>query len=152
MRSSSLILGLALCAAAASAAWSSEDPAAPASPTSPSSPVPATPAAEPTSARSATPPGTPAAAATVAGNSVAMAKPGTGKDAGTEQQIRELRSRGYRPENRGSTTVWCRTETTMGSRFETKKCATAEELDMAAQRGKDFKNTIENYGLPKGKP
>jgi hypothetical protein len=153
MRSSSLIFALALCVAAASAAWPSEDPPQPTpdspSPSaSPSSPVSAAPA-ESASEHSATAPG---ATAATAANAAAMAKPGSGKDAGTEQQIRELRSRGFKAENRNGTTVWCRTETTMGSRFTTKKCATADDLDMARQRGKDFTSTIQNYGLPKGKP
>jgi hypothetical protein len=63
-------------------------------------------------------------------------------------QIRELRARGYKAENRNGTTVWCRTEAPIGSRFESKKCATAAELDMAAGRSKEFTDTIKNYGLP----
>jgi hypothetical protein len=148
MRRSSMILAVTLSVGAMPAAWSSEDPAPP---------TPASAAAESTAAPQPTSAAPGAAAgvtipATQAANTAADAKPGSGKEAGTEVQIRELRSRGYKAENRNGTTVWCRTETTMGTRFETKKCATADDLDMARQRGKDFTSTIQNYGLPKGKP
>jgi hypothetical protein len=140
MRSSLLFLSMALGLCAASLAWSSEEPpATPAATAAPAS-APASPA-QPAAVPTATAPGT-----------ISPAQPGSGKDAGTEVQVKELRSRGYKAENRGSTTVWCRTETPLGTRFETKKCATAEELDMAKQRGKDFVSTIQNYGLPKGAP
>jgi hypothetical protein len=150
MRFDLMVLAMSLGIGAVSTAWSSEEPPAtqpPAAPaaTAPSSAV-STPATQPSIGTAA------GAAASAAPETIPDAKPGSGKEAGTEVQIKELRSRGYKAENRNGTTVWCRTETSLGTRFETKKCATADDLDMAKQRGKDFTSTIQNYGLPKGRP
>jgi hypothetical protein len=147
MRFDLMVLAMSLGIGVGSTAWSSEEPPA-------TQPPAATATAAPSSAVStpATQPLTGIPAGAAAPEASPDAKPGSGKEAGTEVQIKDLRSRGYKAENRNGTTVWCRTETTLGTRFETKKCATADDLDMAKQRGKDFVSTIQNYGLPKGAP
>jgi hypothetical protein len=53
-------------------------------------------------------------------------------------QDKSLRARGYKPETRGGTTVYCRKEAVLGSRFENKICRSAAELEHNSQAGKDM--------------
>jgi hypothetical protein len=53
-------------------------------------------------------------------------------------QDKSLRARGYKPETRGGTTVYCRKEAVLGSRFENKICRSAADLEHNSQAGKDM--------------
>jgi hypothetical protein len=141
---SSFFMAVALLCGASSASWADEP--TPTSPTSPASATPAQPGnAAPASATSTLSAAAPATA------EAPSAKPGSGKDPGTEQQKRMMLARGYKQETRDGVTRYCRMEGSLGTRFETKHCATAEEMDAATQNGQDFYNSIKNYGIPKGK-
>jgi hypothetical protein len=50
-------------------------------------------------------------------------------DAEADKQLKRLKAAGYKPEMRGGEVVFCRREAQLGSRFETKKCSTAEVLE-----------------------
>ena len=45
---------------------------------------------------------------------------------------------GYKKKTQNGQTFYCRKETPIGSRFESERCETAEEMAMRAQQGKDF--------------
>jgi hypothetical protein len=152
MRSSSMMLAVTL-SGAISVAWSLEEPPAPAplpasataSPSAPSAAQPASVAQPNSNATAAT---APPASTT---SSASTAKPGGGNDSDAERRMRQIRARGYKAENHNGATMYCITEPSIGTKFPTKKCATAEELDTASQRGQDFQNSIKNYGNPKTK-
>jgi hypothetical protein len=69
-----------------------------------------------------------------------------------EAQTKRLRGQGYRPETRNGRLVYCRKETPLGSRFESKICGTADELDKAALNSKELVETIQrqNSMNPRG--
>jgi invasion protein IalB len=50
---------------------------------------------------------------------------------------RKMRSQGYKPEVQNGKTVYCRKRTESGSHFESKSCATSEQVLRAQQAGKD---------------
>ena len=58
-------------------------------------------------------------------------------------QTKRLRSQGYKPEVHSGRTVFCRKETQLGSRFETKLCGTTDELDKAALYGMEVTEAIQ---------
>jgi hypothetical protein len=66
-----------------------------------------------------------------------------GKDAELDMQIKRLRSQGYRPKVVGGTTVYCRSEPVLGSRFERQLCGTVEDLVKATQTSKDAVDSIQ---------
>ena len=91
----------------------------------------------------------PAATATTA-TPVATASPATAapatKTAAEIQaaaRIKRIRAQGYKPggEQNGQT-VWCRSETPMGSHIEKRTCRTPDEIDATAEAGKD---TVRDY-------
>ena len=70
----------------------------------------------------------------------------------SEEQAKRLRSRGYKPEVRNGNTLFCRKETALGSRFESKVCGTAADLDKATRNGKDLTESAQRNQLnPSGK-
>ena len=69
----------------------------------------------------------------------------------TAEQEKKWRSQGYKPEKRGETTMWCRRESTIGSRFEEKKCWTAETLEENERGSQHFVEELQHTSNPGGK-
>lgn len=69
-----------------------------------------------------------------------------------DAQAKRLRGQGYKPLTRNGEIVWCRKEATLGSRFTTPVCMSADDIDKASANGKDLVDTIQrqNYTTPKG--
>jgi hypothetical protein len=67
----------------------------------------------------------------------------TAADIQAAARIKRIRAQGYKPggEQNGQT-VWCRSETPMGSHIEKRTCRTADEIDATAEAGKD---TVRDY-------
>ncbi len=119
-----LIPSLALMGCVAGVPAFADEPAAPAAAASP-------PAAAATTATA------PATAPAATSTTVAAA------DAQAAARIRRIRTQGYKPsgEHDGQT-VWCRSETPIGSHLESKVCHTADQIDAIAQAGQD---TVRDY-------
>jgi len=103
----------------------------------------ATPAAVPASSTAAVPPEDAAAAEQAKADADAKAK----------AIDKRLRAMGYKPMNTNGTMRYCKSEQTLGSRFERQVCGTPEELDFAEQQGKETVRQIQqnNSSLPGGK-
>jgi hypothetical protein len=69
-----------------------------------------------------------------------------------DNQLKQILAKGYRPEARGSETVYCRKETPVGTRFPTKTCKTSVAILDMEQRSKDAaanaQRTTGNRPLP----
>jgi hypothetical protein len=100
-------------------------------PLPPPAPVQSTPVSSASPAAASTPP------------AASAAKTESPKQVDVEAQTKRLRGQGYRPETRNGRLLYCRKEILIGSRFESKLCGTADELDKAAQNGKDLVQTIQ---------
>jgi len=61
---------------------------------------------------------------------------------------KRLRSQGYKPEVRNGIKIYCRKETAIGSHFESKVCATPEQLAQASKDSQDalYKSQINRAG------
>jgi hypothetical protein len=81
----------------------------------------------------------PAAAQPAAAPDAVAANPGTVTDA----QIKQMRARGYTTAVRNGTTVFCKNSTEVGSRFPVSRCNTIDELNVAAQSGKEFTQSFQ---------
>jgi hypothetical protein len=66
--------------------------------------------------------------------------------AATEAEIKQMRSRGYKPVNRNGTLVFCRDEGELGSHFQRTRCSTLKQLKDAEQSGKEFVNSLQQQG------
>jgi hypothetical protein len=64
----------------------------------------------------------------------------------TDAQVKKYRSKGYKPVVHDGTTVFCRSEATLGSRLERQVCRTAEQLDEAAQASQDLTRDVQRGG------
>lgn len=84
-------------------------------------------------------------AASKAPLAAANASPSSLQDSANSQD-KSLRARGYKPESRGGTTVYCRKEAVLGSRFENKICRSAAELEHDSQAGKDMVQDMQRVG------
>jgi hypothetical protein len=89
-------------------------------------------------APAARPAAQPIAAQPAAGNSGTTATAQPGATPASVIRDRELRAQGYTAETHKGVTVYCRGEAPIGTRFEQKHCATAEDLEAAQQAGQDF--------------
>jgi hypothetical protein len=143
MRSNYVVLAVALSVCAVSIAWSADEPTKPAD----------TPAAQPSPAAQQAAAAQPAAGASSTSTEAAAkpvakeaATPANGKDSEAEAQEKHLLARGYKKETRNGQTVFCRKEVKLGSRFETKQCGTAQDMDLAEQQGRDLMNSMKNAG------
>lgn len=118
---------------------------------------PKTPAAQPAAEQS------PAPIAPVAANAPATAKPAAAPSTGTpakadksevvnvaatEAEIKQMRSRGYKPVNRKGMLVFCRDEGELGTHFVHARCSTLDQLRQAELSGKDFANQLQQQGSP----
>jgi hypothetical protein len=66
--------------------------------------------------------------------------------AATDAEIKQMRSRGYKPVNRNGTLVFCRDEGELGSHFQRTHCSTLKQLKDAELSGKEFVNSIQQQG------
>jgi hypothetical protein len=64
----------------------------------------------------------------------------------TDAQVKELLSRGYRPQARGDDVVYCRREAVVGSRFESKICRSAIQIFQTQQDSKDLADHMQRDG------
>jgi hypothetical protein len=97
-----------------------------------SAPAPATPAANTEQAHS------PAQASSQSAAPGATATPPADSAAAfAAARDKRLRSAGYKPEVRKGETYYCRSEVLVGTRFPTKTCGTAEQLDQITTNDKE---------------
>jgi hypothetical protein len=62
----------------------------------------------------------------------------------TEAEIKQMRSRGYKPVSRNGTMVFCRSEGEIGTHFQRTRCSTLNDLKQAELTGKEFVNSIQS--------
>jgi hypothetical protein len=140
MRGSWLYL---LCALATSQALAADPPSAPAAPAQTQSP-PATKPEPDTSASAATsaPPAAAAAVKTDAGGPVSA------------DELKRLRAEGYRQEmTPAGDTVYCRKEAQVGTRIETKMCATWLQIQQMHSEASEWTQRLQKNATPqKGAP
>jgi hypothetical protein len=127
MRSNYIVLSVALSVSVMSIAWSADEPAPP--PTAPAT----QPAAQAAASRTANEAATKALAKATATATAASDTKST-----TDAQEKRILAAGYKKKTQNGQTFYCRKETPIGSRFESERCETAEEMAMRAQQGKDF--------------
>jgi hypothetical protein len=137
MRSKYIVLSVALSVSVMSIAWSADEPAPPAVPAAQPA---ATPAAQP--ATQAAPAAQAAASSTGAeakapAKETATAASSTNSTAAEEKQ---LLSAGYKKKTHNGQTFYCRKEMPIGSRFETERCGTAQDLAQQAQQARELLN------------
>jgi len=85
-------------------------------------------------------PGAPAAPAQKA-DKTEMANAGP-----TDAEIKQMRSRGYKPVTRNGAMVFCRSEGEIGTHFQRTHCSTLDDLKQAELSGKEFVNSIQSQG------
>ena len=123
-------------------------------------------AAVPSDQSPATPPQTTATQSTTtasptapAGNSASNSKPAEASahkvvlidNDVNDEQLKQILSRGYRPESHNGTTVYCRKEAPVGTRFSTKTCRTSVSILELEQRSKDATTSAQRTnGNPSG--
>jgi hypothetical protein len=66
--------------------------------------------------------------------------------AATDAEIKQMRSRGYKPVNRNGTLVFCRDEAEIGSHFQRTRCSTLKQLKDAELSGKEYVNSLQQQG------
>jgi hypothetical protein len=66
--------------------------------------------------------------------------------AATDAEIKQMRSRGYKPVNRNGTLVFCRDEGELGSHFQRTRCSTLKQLKDAELSGKEYVNSLQQQG------
>ena len=66
--------------------------------------------------------------------------------AATDAEIKQMRSRGYKPVNRNGTLVFCRDEGELGSHFQRTHCSTLKQLKDAELSGKEYVNSLQQQG------
>lgn len=125
------VLLISLCVGVVSHAVAAEPPAVPSGQSPPTAAPASAPGSPPPSPSSA-----PVAASTTASNTTAKTDSPPQGDA-SASQAKILRAAGYKPEVRNGQTVYCRKETQLGSRFESKMCATAGEVERLTARSQE---------------
>jgi hypothetical protein len=66
------------------------------------------------------------------------------KAADLAAQAKRLRTAGYKPKvQKNGDTIWCRSEASLGTRFQSERCSSAEDLDRAALYGREVTETIQ---------
>ena len=117
MPSKHILLTVACSLGVASAAWCADEPAQPAE--------------QAAQAQQAT-------EASRSANDAAAKAPAAKKAAEADAEEKRLLARGYKKEIHNGETFYCRYETKMGSRFETKQCGTVESMNQAEQQARDL--------------
>jgi hypothetical protein len=135
MRSSHIVLALALSVSVVSSAWSADEPAQPAT----------APAAQPAQAP-------PAAQAAASSTSTATKTPvketttDTSSNSEVDVQEKRLLAEGYKKKTHNGQTVYCRKEIPLGSRFEKEVCGSAQDMALQEQRARDLMNGNKTTG------
>ncbi|HEX3911934.1 MAG TPA: hypothetical protein VHW71_00390 [Steroidobacteraceae bacterium] len=83
------------------------------------------------------------APSTVSTPAASAAKPEDLAAARLEAQTKRLKAAGYKPQVRNGVTLFCRNETKIGTRFETKICADGDVIEKAAQDAKDVMQKVQ---------
>jgi hypothetical protein len=106
-------------------------------------------AGQPAPVAAAAPPAAsaPAAAAATADSS-AKSEP-TSKNDVTPAQMKAFRQAGYKPEVRNGQTYFCRKEAQLGTRFESKTCGTAAEIERATASSQELAERIQTKAFVK---
>jgi hypothetical protein len=69
-----------------------------------------------------------------------------------DQDLKQILSRGYKPEGKGDQVKYCRSETQVGTRFAKKTCRTSAQILEDERRGKDATAGFQkDLGSPTGK-
>jgi hypothetical protein len=137
-----------LCVGAGSHALAADPPAP-----SQAQPVPPAPAAVVTPAAAVTPPTTAVtptttvAASDPSTNSV-KADPDT-KSGVTPEQMKAFRAAGYKPEVHNGQTLFCRREAQIGTRFESKTCGDAAEIERSTRNSQELAERIQSKAYVK---
>ena len=117
------------------------DPPLPSNQVEPVQPAPAATAAPPAMAS--------APATTVAtADSSAKSEP-TSKNDVTPAQMKAFRQAGYKPEVRNGQTFFCRKEAQLGTRFESKTCGTAAEIERSTANSQELAERIQTKAYVK---
>jgi pyruvate/2-oxoglutarate dehydrogenase complex dihydrolipoamide acyltransferase (E2) component len=68
--------------------------------------------------------------------------------AALDKAAKQLRQRGYSPKTgKDGRTLWCRSETPLGSRFQEQKCSTLEAVLESERNGKDYAEGVSRSSL-----
>jgi hypothetical protein len=123
-------LSLLLCLGASFDCFAADAPSEPAEPAQ-------------SSAASNAPPAAPAAVATAATTPAASAKT-SAADAALVAQVHRLRSAGYKPKVKDGATIWCKQQTSLGSRLtQVEICGSADQVEQSIQDSKDAVETAQ---------
>ena len=69
------------------------------------------------------------------------------KPAVTREMLKLAHGLGYKVERRGEEIFFCRNEAKLGSRFESKVCATPEQLDLIARQSQEVARKVQNQNM-----
>jgi len=64
--------------------------------------------------------------------------------------LKEARREGLKPKKRNGVTVYCHTDATVGTHFETEKCYDQEHMEMLVQQRQDQRNVMQQPGACTG--
>jgi len=106
---------------------------------------------QPAPAAAATPP-TPAATSDSTTNSAKA--DATPKSDVTPEEMKAMRSAGYKPEVHNGQTLFCRREAQLGTRFESKVCGTVAQIDRSIRDSQELAERIQTkaYVKAQGNP
>jgi len=108
----------------------------------PSAPAVSAPASE--AAASPTQPSTPAASATASKAASAAADASSAEP--SPEVIREARREGFKPKKRNGVTLFCYTDKSTGTHFETEKCFDQYHMEMLVHQRQDQRNQLGQSG------
>lgn len=110
-------------------------------------------ASQPRNPTAATPAAAPAPAATPAQELAAAPAPQAASTTAQAEPKAYKPPSGYRAKKLGANTVYCKKDTTLGTRFPTEFCFTEDELKEMERRGDDMRqDKLKNQGLCGGAP
>jgi hypothetical protein len=72
-----------------------------------------------------------------------LAKSEESAAASLKAQAKRLKAAGYKPEVRNGVTLFCRNETRIGTRFETKTCSEGDIIEKGTQDTKDVMQKVQ---------
>jgi hypothetical protein len=142
--------GMALLASLMLAAAAQCGAQSPASDTATSAASPAKPSSSTTSS-SATAPATVAAGTD---STATASKPASSETTASSEPspevLKEARREGFKPKKRNGVTMFCYTDATLGTRFETEKCFDQAHMEALAQQRQDQRNLMQRPGACTG--
>jgi hypothetical protein len=138
-----LLFSMLLCLGMGSAALAADPPAPASAPAQSSSAQPA----QSAPAAPATPPDTTVISTTATPDAV-KADPGT-KSGVTPEQMKAFRAAGYKPEVHNGRTLFCRSEPQIGTRFESKVCGDAAEIERSTRNSQELAERLQSKAYTK---